>query len=276
MKTTGKVEKNNKEFGKTVEGFLKLGYDNDKLAGFVNYDLGKKTTVVNGSYKYTQDKLTLKPYTELEMEILTPTRIKFGNITEYKFNNDFKVKNDTAYFNEFAGSGKGSFGIKTDTKVEYTPENIKQLKADFKARYDYVDSKTPNKIAKSHIFEIESNTSYDFDLTNGFKLTPAMRMTYHGNFSNVDEKQIMGQRVGTVDVNALVLDPSATLTHKYNNLTTSLKLESVISFASQKINLINTMNMFVKKMENKINTHNPFAFQDVSLGATLSIKYSWK
>lgn len=92
LKTTGKVEKNNKEFGKTVEGFLKLGYDNDKLqAGFVNYDLGK-TTVVNGSYKYTQDKLTLKPYTELEMEILTPTRIKFGNITEYKFNNDFKVK----------------------------------------------------------------------------------------------------------------------------------------------------------------------------------------
>lgn len=41
----------------------------------------------------------------------------------------------------------------------------------------------------------ESNTSYDFDLTNGFKLTPAMRMTYHGNFSNVDEKQIMGQEL---------------------------------------------------------------------------------
>lgn len=54
----------------------------------------------------------------------------------------------------------------------------------------------------------------------------------------------MGQRVGTVDVNALVLDPSATLTHKYNNLTTSLKLESVISFASQK-NKFNKYNEYV-------------------------------
>lgn len=232
----------------------------------------KKTTAVNGSYKYTQDKLTLKPYTELEMEILTPTRIKFGNTTEYKFNNDFKVTNDTAYFNEFAGSGKGSFGIKTDTKVEYTPENIKQLKADFKARYDYINSKTTSKIAKSHIFEIESNTSYDFDLTNGFKLTPAMRMTYLGNFSNIDQKNGIIQSVGSVNSNGLVLDPSTTLTYKYNNLTTSLKIEAPFSFTSQKVDLKNT----IMRRQQDVKNHNPFAFQDVSLGATLSIKYSWK
>lgn len=99
LKTTGSLSSENKyEIGKNVTGFSKVSFDNNKLASSLKYDFSEKETELTGSYKYTQDKLTLKPYVEVKFDVLKPAKVTLGNESSYKFDDSFTLKNDSKFY----------------------------------------------------------------------------------------------------------------------------------------------------------------------------------
>lgn len=91
LKTTGSTNDLGKyEFAKNSTAFFKVTKDN--LSGSIKYEFDDERIILNGGYRYDNNKLVVDPNLELSLEKFKPTKLRFANELDYQFTDKFTVK----------------------------------------------------------------------------------------------------------------------------------------------------------------------------------------
>lgn len=339
LKTEGKLDNDKYKAGEKVEGSLKVGYDNGTLAGSLKYDFAKAETFIDGSYKYVDGILTLKPNAQLKLEVLSPAKLTLGNDTTYKFDDMVTLKNESKIFTSVYGM-KGendtvvsSFGLSsktsveykvtdevklkgnasskfekekvleykvgnkkaddnsydnkklyelaTDAKVEFESKLVKGLKSDAEVKYAYTvnsanaveDNIKYSTKSNKHSFSLDSNVSYDVDLTNGFELTPAFNLNYKGEVEKLSDSLVGVDGIAKLTKHIITVKPNAKLSYKYDKLTAGLKLESPVEFSG--VNYKQLSKNQIIRLTDKDFDVKKFGYENAGFKTTLSLEYKW-
>lgn len=166
---------------------------------------------------------------------------EFKPTSEVKLLANVLTKFENGKYNGKNVRNEESFEVKAEAKSEFESQIVKGLKSDAKLVYGYtkkaegIEKIKYKGLSKKHSFELDSNSSYAIDLTNGFELTPAFNLNYKFNVNNVYDILIDENGLALLKTNTFTVKPNAKLAYKFDKFTTSLKLESPFEFSSKSL-----------------------------------------
>lgn len=76
-----------------LDGFVRIGFDNEKLSSFVKHEFNSKKNIFDATYKYDNSKFSDKLSSSFEFDVFKLSKINFSNEFVYKFNDNIRIKN---------------------------------------------------------------------------------------------------------------------------------------------------------------------------------------
>lgn len=168
------------DFISVSEGFVKLGYDDNKIAASIKYDFStnsKQGAYLDGSYTYMNEQFMVKPKIQVASYKFNPLSLKLGNDVEFKANDKLKLNNNL------------NFMLAKDIIYDIELDNEDNESKIFEDYYNEIQHKLHNSYSTNlkKLFEINGNLGLAYTPIDSVKLSANLYGAY--NNANLEIKK---------------------------------------------------------------------------------------
>lgn len=184
-----------------LDGFVRIGFDNEKLSSFVKHEFNSKKNIFDAIYKYDNSKFSDKLSSSFEFDVFKLSKINFSNEFVYKFNDNIRIKNSLNIYSSINGTKD-----KIVIPIFLKNNEIKDYPID--------------------LYGFSSKISYEYDINKNFKIESSINAKYDDRRIDelIDSKVKHAFRVKPFQ-RTYGIDIDAATKYSQNNLKSSLKLD---------------------------------------------------